>query len=111
MSRLLKNQRGFDVIEYDAVKDPEYEFKEDGSGVNELLAGRSAHLIVTMNTSPLAYKLLRGAPGHAMMKRSVLDVCGVEPVRISEFGSLRDAGESLRKQWLNETRKMGRELK
>jgi putative NADPH-quinone reductase len=88
-----------------------FEFKEDGSGVIELLAGRSAHLIVTMNTSPLAYKLLRGAPGHAMMKRSVLDVCGVEPVRISEFGSLRDAGESLRKRWLNETRKMGRELK
>ena len=88
-----------------------FDYKEDDSGVKELLTGKSAHLIVTMNASPLAYKLLRGAPGHAMMKRSVLDICGVEPVRISEFGPLRDAGENLRKQWLKEARKMGEDLR
>jgi NAD(P)H dehydrogenase (quinone) len=88
-----------------------FDYIEGDSGVKELLTGKSAHLIVTMSGSPLAYKLLRGAPGHAMMKRSVLDVCGVEPVRISEFGPLRDAGDNLREQWLKETRKMGADLK
>ena len=48
-----------------------------------LLSGRSAHLITTMDTPPLAYRLFYRSPGHHAMRRATLGFCGIEPVRIT----------------------------
>jgi len=77
---------------------------------DKLLTGKSARLIVTMNTPPLIYRLVFHQPGHHTMKRSILGFCGVKPVRISEIGPLRNASPARRDHWLGKVRELGRRL-
>lgn len=53
---------------------------------DKLLTGRSARLLVTMDTPPAWYRWVIGRPGHNQMRHSVLGFCGVKPVRVTQFG-------------------------
>jgi putative NADPH-quinone reductase len=77
---------------------------------DRLLKGRSARLIVTMNTPPLYYRFVFGRPGHRTMKNTILEFCGVKPVRITEFGPVRGSSEDKRRRWLESVRALGRAL-
>jgi NAD(P)H dehydrogenase (quinone) len=77
---------------------------------DKLLTGKSARLIVTMNTPPLIYRLVFHQPGHHTMKRSILGFCGVKPVRITEMGPLRNSSAARREHWLAKARDLGRHL-
>ncbi len=75
---------------------------------DKLLKGKSARLIVTMDSPPLYYRLaLRGA-GHRIMKQGILQFCGVKPVRITEFGSVKASSEQTRNKWLAKANQLGR---
>lgn len=93
----------------DRVLLPNFAFKyQKGSPFpNQLLKGKTARLIVTMDTPPWYYKLVYGAPSHKMMKRTVLEFCGVKPVHITEFGPVINSHEKSRLKWLNKTRVLG----
>lgn len=73
-----------------------------------LLAGRSARLITTMNTPPLIYRWLLRAPGHNMMKRAVLGLCGIKPVRVTAFGPVKGSSSPKRESWISEVETLGR---
>lgn len=66
---------------------------------DRLLAGRSAHLIVTMDTPPWYYRWIYKMPGHNQMKITILEWCGVKPVKISSFGPLKDSTDQQRENW------------
>lgn len=87
----------------DRVLLPGFAFKYDKGDVlpKQLLKGKSARLIVTMDTPPWYYKWVYGAPAHKMMKRTVLEFCGIKPVKITEFGSVLKSDEDRRSNWLN----------
>lgn len=63
-----------------------------------LLKGRSARLITTMNTPPLVYRWLLRAPSHNVMKRAILQLCGIRPVAVTAFGPVRGSSETKRNQ-------------
>src|SRR5690606_21645153 len=65
-----------------------FRYAENAFGYEGLLAGRSAHLITTMDTPALVYRIVYRAPGHNAMRRATLEFCGIEPVRITPFGSV-----------------------
>ncbi len=94
---------------FDRLFLPGYAFKyEKGSPFPKgLLKGRSARLLVTMDTPPWYYKLFYGAPAHKMMKRTVLEFCGIKPVKISEFGPVIHSTPKQRKQWLKQAAQLG----
>jgi len=73
-----------------------------------LLGGRSARLITTMNTPPLVYRWLLREPGHNVMKRTILQLCGIKPVRVTSFGPVRGATVERRRQWLDQVQRLGR---
>ncbi|NTW55973.1 MAG: NAD(P)H-dependent oxidoreductase [Chlorobiaceae bacterium] len=73
-----------------------------------LLAGRSARLLVTMDTPPWYYRLIYRMPGHNQMKRTILDFCGIRPVFISEFGPVRTSTPEQRQKWLETASQLGR---
>ncbi len=77
---------------------------------SRLLKGRSARLIVTMNSAPVIYRWVFGGPAHRTMKRAILGICGVSPVRITEIGPMRTASKERREAWLEAVRRVGRAL-
>ncbi|CAM3638060.1 NAD(P)H-dependent oxidoreductase [Paracidovorax anthurii] len=86
----------------DRVLLPGYAFRmrKDSPWWDKLLAGRSADLIVTMDTPPWYYRLIYSMPGHHQMKKTILEYCGVKPVRITALGPVRYAPEQRRGRWL-----------
>jgi len=85
-------------------------FHENDPFWDKLLAGRSARLIVTLNTPSWYYRWVFGRPGHRTMKNTILEFCGIQPVRITEIGPMRNSTDVKRKKWLEEVRALGRGL-
>lgn len=72
------------------------------------LKGKTARLIVTMDTPKWYYRLVFKSPGHNSMKKGILEFCGVKPVKITSFGPVKTASENQIKNWLKEVDKIGR---
>lgn len=75
--------------------------------VEKKLIGKSARLIVTMDAPPIYNKIIYGDPGGKMMKRVILNFCGVKPVKKNYFGSVKLSTENKRKKWLNKMYNIG----
>ena len=73
---------------------------------DKLLTGKSARLIVTMDSPPLYYKFISKDPGFKMMK-DILNFCGIKPVYRNYFGSVKMSSKNKRKTWLNKSYKVG----
>lgn len=78
-----------------------FKFRKGSLMVDGLLAGRSAHLLVTMDTPPWYYRWIYAMPGHNQMKRTILEFCGIKPVTITSFGSVKDSKLKTREKWLS----------
>lgn len=70
----------------------------------KLLTGRSAHLLVTMDTPPWYYRLVYRAPAIRQMKTTTLEFCGVTPVRTLSCGPILDSTPDKRTAWLARAR-------
>lgn len=75
---------------------------------DQLLVGRSARLIITMDGPPLLIRFLYGSPGVHMMKGMTLEFCGIGPVRVSQFGSVKRATRARKLLWKMEVEDIGR---
>jgi NAD(P)H dehydrogenase (quinone) len=82
-------------------------FRKDSPLWDKLLTGRSARLVVTLNTPSLVYRWIFGRPGHLTMKRTILQFCGIRPVRITEVGPIKGSTEARRMRWLDSVRRLG----
>jgi len=97
----------------DRVLLPGFAFRhaENAFGYEGLLGGRSAHLITTMDTPALVYRIVYRAPGHNAMRRATLNFCGIEPVRITPFGSVLKSNPEERGRWLDRAKLEGLKLR
>ncbi len=77
-----------------------FQYRKDSVWWDRLLAGRSAQVFVTMDTPPWYYRLFYSMPGHHQIKKTILEFCGIKPVRITSFGPIRSATEAQRSKWL-----------
>ncbi|HEX8541879.1 NAD(P)H dehydrogenase [Pseudomonas syringae] len=94
----------------DRVLMPGFAFKTHGRKhiSNELLRGRTAELLVTMDTPPRYFRWVYGAPAHRQMVRTVLAFCGIKTKRLTEFAPVRISSEEQRQQWLRQAEMLGR---
>lgn len=94
----------------DRVFLPGFAFKnrENSPMWDKLLKGKSSRLIVTMDAPSWYYRLVYGSPGHNMMKKAVLQFCGVSPVKATTFSQVKSSTESRRKQWIEQVRTLGK---
>ncbi|MCM3135498.1 NAD(P)H-dependent oxidoreductase [Paenibacillus polysaccharolyticus] len=74
---------------------------------DKLLKGKSAQLIVTMDTPWFYNALVYRRAGHRVMKSNVLQFSGVSPVRVTEISPIRKSTESFRQKWLGKVMEMG----
>ncbi|WP_243322038.1 NAD(P)H-dependent oxidoreductase [Geothrix sp. SG200] len=91
----------------DRVLTPGFAFaadEDDPATWAKLLKGRSAHLLVTLDTPTWAYRLIYRQPGHQAMRRATLGFCGVAPTFISTFAPVKSSTAEVRARWLDRAR-------
>lgn len=86
-------------------------YRENSVWWDKLLAGRSAHIINTLDQPAWYYWLVNGRPGYLAMKRMVLEFSGFKPVRATTIGPIRKSTEKFRSKWLLKVEKAGLQLK
>ncbi|MCK0153459.1 NAD(P)H-dependent oxidoreductase [Alcanivorax sp. S6407] len=97
---------------FDRVFLPGYAFKyRKGSQFwDKLLAGRSAQVLITMDTPPWYFRLAYRNPAHNQIRRTILEFTGIKPVEITTFGPVRYANDAKRQRWLEKARALARGL-
>ncbi|AUN97083.1 flavodoxin family protein [Bacteriovorax stolpii] len=70
-----------------------FKYRENSHNWDKLLSGKSARLIVTSDAPVWWLYLTYFHPAVNMMKKAVLEFCGVSPVEVMSFGSIKDASE------------------
>ena len=93
----------------DRVFLPNFAFKYRDNSIlwDKLLKGKSARLIVTMDTPRWYYSLVYKNPGHNSMKKGVLEFCGIKPVGITVFGPIKSSDDQRRQGWIRKIEKLG----
>lgn len=84
-----------------------FRYRQGSSLWDRLLAGRSAELLVTMDSPPWYYRWVQHMPGHQQMKKTILEFSGIRPVRVHSFGPVRGADSARRARWLDRARALG----
>lgn len=83
-----------------------FKYRENSSFWDKLLSGRSAQLLVTMDSPPWYYRWISGAPGHRQMKRTILNFSGIQPVKIHSFGPMIKSNPAQREGWLRQVEQL-----
>lgn len=85
-----------------------FRFYKDGRlGWEQLLKGRSARVIVTMDSPPILLRLLFGDYTNEV-RRGILGFAGIRPVRMTHVGPMKNAHEERRKHVLKKIGRLGR---
>ncbi|MFS0919623.1 NAD(P)H-dependent oxidoreductase [Brevibacillus sp. 179-C 1.1 NHS] len=87
-----------------------YKYREGSPLWDKLLTGKTAHVIVTMDTPSWYNRLIYWQAGHLVMKRNILKFCGIKPVKVTEISGVNAASEVKRKKWLEKVRLLGSRL-
>ncbi|MDH1262613.1 MULTISPECIES: NAD(P)H-dependent oxidoreductase [unclassified Pseudomonas] len=74
---------------------------------DKLLSGKTADLLVTLDTPPWYFRWIYGAPAHRQMTRTILGFCGIKTRRLAEFGPVRPSSEAQRQSWLRRAETLG----
>lgn len=88
---------------------PGYAFRYRKNSVwwDKLLKGKTAHIITTLDQPGLYYRLMFGRPSVNQLRKSVLQFCGIKPVKVTYIGIIKTSDENQRKIWLNEVKLAG----
>ena len=84
-----------------------FKYRENSEFWDKLLSGRTAHLIVTMDTPPWYYRWIYHRPGHNEMRRAILGFCGVKIVKITELAIVRNSLREKREKWISMAEGLG----
>jgi len=71
------------------------------------LAGKSAHVVVTMGMPAFWYRWFFRAHGVRGLERSILGFCGIKPVRETFIGLVESKDGRMREKWLTKLEKLG----
>ena len=85
-----------------------FQYRENSKFWDKLLKGKTGHIITTLDQPSWYYWLFYGKPSVNQLKKSILQFCGVNPVKVSYFGIVKNSKEETRKKWVSEVEKMGR---
>lgn len=84
-----------------------FKYRDNSQLWDKLLTGKTAHLLVTMDTPAWYNRWIYRHAGHQVMKRNILHFCGIKPVRITEISPVRPSSKEQRAKWLEKARMLG----
>ncbi|MCS4301228.1 NAD(P)H-dependent oxidoreductase [Chryseobacterium sp. BIGb0232] len=85
-----------------------YKYRENSLWWDKLLAGKTAHIITTIDQPGWYYRLMYGRPSVNQLKKSTLEFCGIKPVKVTYLGIIRTSNEEQRRKWLDKVAELGR---
>jgi 1,4-dihydroxy-2-naphthoate polyprenyltransferase len=95
----------------DRTLTPGFAFRHHMDGHwDQLLKGRTAELLTTMDTPPWVYRWIYRAPGHQALAAATLGYCGVQTVRRTVHGPVISASAEQRRRWLTQAQARGAQL-
>ena len=69
---------------------------------DKLLQGRTAHLLVALDTPPWYYRWFYRMPGIHQMRKTTLAFCGIKPTQTLLFGPVLGSTPTQREKWLQQ---------
>ncbi len=78
-----------------------FQYMKNSVHWKRLLTGKTAELLVTMDTPPWYYRTIYRDAGISELRRNILEFCGVKVTRVRRFGSMRVSTEAQREAWLD----------
>lgn len=85
-----------------------FRYRPQGLGWDKLLTGRSARVMLTMDTPPWVLRWLWGWPIVRQFRTQILGFCGFAPVGVTLFGPVKTSDAAKRAQWLDQAEALGR---
>lgn len=88
-----------------------YKYRENSVWWDKLLKGKTAHIITTLDQPGWYYRLFFGRPSVNQLRKSILEYCGVKPVKVTYVGIIRNSKDEQRTQWLRKVKELGKKHK
>ncbi len=88
-----------------------YKYRENSVWWDKLLKGKTAHIMTTLDQPGWYYRLFFGRPSVNQLKKSILEYCGVKPVKLTYIGIIRNSKDEQRAQWLRKVKELGKKQK
>jgi len=88
-----------------------YKYRENSVWWDKLLKGKTAHILTTLDQPGWYYRLFFGRPSVNQLRKSILEYCGVKPVRVTYIGIIRNSKDEQRAQWLTKVKELGKKQK
>lgn len=88
-----------------------YKFRENSVWWDKLLRGKTAHILTTLDQPGWYYRLFFGRPSVNQLRKSILEYCGVKPVKLTYIGIIRNSKDEQRAQWLRKVKELGKKQK
>lgn len=85
-----------------------FKYRQGSPWWDKYLTGRSAHVIATMDTPPWYFRIFYRDAGINQIKRTILQYCGVGPVKVTRIGRVKDTPSAWKQAWLSKARQYGR---
>jgi Putative NADPH-quinone reductase (modulator of drug activity B) len=84
-----------------------FEYQEKSPFPKQLLKGKTSEIITTMDTPVWYYKLIYRNAGVSMLKKGVLEFCGVKNRRVTYLAVLKSSTTEKRNEWLSSVKRLG----
>lgn len=84
-----------------------FEYQEGSPFPRKLLKGKTARLIITMDSPVWYYRLILGDPIVKTLGRPTLGLCGIKVGSVSRFGPVIGSSEAQRERWIQKVKQAG----
>jgi NAD(P)H dehydrogenase (quinone) len=81
--------------------------KSGGKASWKIFKGKSARVIMTMGMPGWFYRIYYGAHALKLLRRNILQLVGITPVRSTCYGMIEAVSDDTRKSWLREVEALG----
>ncbi|MCP4991017.1 MAG: flavodoxin family protein [Colwellia sp.] len=84
-----------------------FQYEKGKSIPKKLLKGKTARIVMTMDTPPWYYSIIQGAPAIKQLKATTLEFVGFHSVKSKMIGPIISSTRESRTQWVNDVSKLG----
>lgn len=88
-----------------------FKYKPNSLFWDKLLKGKTARIITTMDQPQWYYRWFYKQPSINQLKKTVLEFCGISPVRVTAFGPIKTSTQKQQTKWLSKVELLGKKLK
>ncbi len=85
-----------------------FKYRDNSVWWDKLLTGKTAHIITTLDQPGWYYRMFYGRPSVNQLKKTILEFCGIKPVKITYVGIIKRSSSEQRAKWIQKAEVLGR---